>query len=355
MLERIPYSDALPASFFKLATRPYSPLCFAPDEDAPLIEALFRQEAPQHHIVVYTDHRQLRLVGLFPLQGSEAYFGFWETTYNPDLNARAFALLAADAVHFRKDTIAGPLHFNTYQRYRLRLGAPPSWHQFDREPVNPGYYPNLLRQAGFTPSLTFQSQLLRAEALPRLYQEKSPALEKLGQIQFDFIPVTPASWELLAEEIYQLIHQVFSQNPAYKPVPRAQFELLYNPQYAARLCPHSSVIFREQGSGRLAAISLCQPNYRALKLPAGTAPEFAVHYQQLLQKTLLAKTVGVHPDFRRQGLMELLAAYAMQQFQNYYAEIIFCLMRSDNYSLRFTNGLSVETAHYALFERRVGV
>ncbi|GAA4354696.1 hypothetical protein GCM10023185_16760 [Hymenobacter saemangeumensis] len=354
MLERIVYSGQLPASFFDLAAPRYAQSSFAPEEEADQVRQLLRMEAGQHTVIVYTDHQRLRLVGIFPQAGSAAYFGFWETTNDAELNKAAFAMLEADAATLHKQTLAGPLHFNTFHRYRLRLGPAPSWQQFDREPVNPAYYPELLKQLGFQPSITFQSRLLRADTVPRVYLEKNPALEMLARIPFDFIPVTPESWVLLADDIARLIHEIFNANPAYKAVPRAQFDLLYNPVYAARLCPHSSVLFRDQRSGRLAAISLCHPNYQELDLPAGVAPEFARDYPRLPRRTLLAKTVGVHPDFRQQGLMDLLAAYAMQKFQTYYEEVIFCLMRADNYSLRFTDGLPVETAHYALFERRVG-
>jgi len=350
MLERIPYAGQLPASFFELPQRLYAGQPFAPAEDAAAVRQLFEQEAAQHEIVIYTDHRNLRLVGLFPLAGEVAYFGFWETTDDAALNAEAFAVLAADADWLGKTSIVGPLHFNTFQRYRLRLSPTPSWPQFDREPVNPAYYPRLLAGLGFAPSLHFESRRLRAADVPLAYQQKQSALAELARIPFDFIPLTPATWPLLADELYQLVHEVFSQNPAYKAVPRVQFDALYNPAYAAQLCPHSSVLFRDQASGRLAALSLCQPNYYGLSLPPGVTPVFERDSPCLPHKTLLVKTVGVHPDFRQRGLQDLLAAYAMRSFQQYYEEAIFCLMRADNHSLRFTKDLPVETAHYALFE-----
>ena len=353
MLERIVYDGALPASFFSLVLPLYAQLPFAPDEDEALIRQLFDLEAPQHTIVIYTDHQNVRLAGIFPHNGEVAYFGFWETVFDQQLTAEVFDLAIADAARFGKNSIVGPLHFNTYHRYRLRLGPAPSWQQFDREPVNPEYYPQLLQRAGFKVKMGFQSRLLRAETVPRVYQEKQPVLAKLPQVPFDFVPLNPESWKILAGEIYELIHQIFSQNPAYKPVSRTQFDLLYNAKYAAKLCPHTAVAFRDKGSGKLAAISLCHPNYHGLNLPAGETPSFGRDYPRLPRKTLLSKTLGVHPAFRQQGIMDLLAAYGMLQFQQYYEEIIFCLMRNDNYSLRFTDHLPVETAHYALFEKEI--
>lgn len=351
MLERIPYTGQLPASFFELPKRLYASQPFAPEENEAAVRQLFEQEAAQYEIVIYTDHRNLRLAGLFPHAGEVAYFGFWETTDDAALNTEAFAVLAADADWLGKTRIVGPLHFNTFQRYRLRLGPTPDWQQFDREPVNPAYYPRLLEALSFAPSLHFESRRVRADAVPLAYRQKQAALAEITRIPFDFIPLTPVTWPLLAAELYQLVHEIFSQNPAYKAVPRAQFDALYNPAYAARLCPHSSVLFRDQASGRLAALSLCQPNYHEISLGPSIPPVFERDYPCLPRKTLLVKTVGVHPDFRQRGLQDLLAAYAMRSFQQYYEEAIFCLMRADNYSLRFTKDLPVETAYYALFER----
>ena len=114
------------------------------------------------------------------------------------------------------------------------------------------------------------------------------------------------------------------------------------------------MLFRHRASGQLAALSLCQPNYQPLALPPGAAPIFARDYSLLSRpRTLLAKTVGIHPDFRSQGLQALLAAYAMRSFLTYYDDVIFCLMRADNLSLRFTDGLPFEAAHYALFEQEL--
>ena len=150
-----------------------------------------------------------------------------------------------------------------------------------------------------------------------------------------------------------LVQEVFSQNPAYRAVSKAQFRLLYNVAYAEGLCPHTSVLFRHRPSGRLAALSLSQPNYHSLGRAVSEHPVFARDYPRLTTRTLLAKTVGVHPGFRGQGLQALLAAYAMQEFRTYYDDVVFCLMRTENLSLRFTKDLPAEVAHYALFERAV--
>lgn len=350
-IERLPYAGELPASFDVVGRQPYAGLGYAP-ADEPAAE-LCAQLADTHDIVFYTDHWNLRLAGLFPKGGGVAYFAFWETAGALLLNQLAFDQLLADAAARGFGTVRGPLHFSPYFRYRLRLGAAPSWRQFDREPVNPPYYPGLLTELGFRPVLTFESRRLRAGHVPAVYAQRRAVQEQLPRLDFDFIPLTPAVWQALADEIFALIQQVFSQNPTYRAVSKAQFLLLYNVAYAEGLCPHSSVLFRHRPSGRLAALSLCQPNYHELGRATSEPAVYARDYPRLSTRTLLAKTVGVHPDFRGQGLQALLAAYAMQEFKAHYDDVIFCLMRTENLSLRFTKDLPTEVAHYALFERKV--
>lgn len=310
-------------------------------------------EAGRNEIVIYTDQTSLRLVGIFPENSTEAYFGFWETANDLFLNQRAFSLLETDARQRGRTTLVGPMNFNTFHRYRLRLDEAPSWGRFDREPVNPAYYPVLLAQIGFRVRSQFESRLLRKETVPAVYQGKQQLLAALKTIPFEFISLNPETWQRYEDELFELVHQVFSANPAYKPIPKEQFLLLYNRRFSERLCPYSSVLFRDKRSGRLAAMSFCHPNYQSLTFPSGDAPNFVRDFPRLDRKILLVKSVGVHPAFRQRGLMSYVGAYGMLKFQALYDEVIFCLMRTDNFSLHFSDGFPFERARYALFEKQI--
>ncbi|WP_187261154.1 hypothetical protein [Pontibacter beigongshangensis] len=353
MIDRFGYTGTLPASFFTLVPPLYAELPYTLHEDPAAVQRLFDLESARNEIIVYTDHRRLRLVGIFPKDSAEAHFGFWETTDNLSINQEAFALFEADAKARGKANITGPLHFNTFQRYRLRLVELPSWGVFDREPVNPVYYGCLLEQLGYAPQSLFESRCICKEDIPAVYMNKKLYLEEVQKIPYDFVPLTPETWQQYEQEIFELVHEVFGSNPAYKPVPREQFNMLYNLAFAQKLCPNSSVLFRHKETEKFVAMSFCHPNYQSLPLPAGVSPTFARDYPRLREKVLLVKTVGVHPDFRQQGLMTYLGAYTMLTFKELYEEVIFCLMRSDNYSTHFTNSLPYELAKYALFGKSI--
>lgn len=346
MIDRIPFDSVLPGCFFSITS--------SSDENPAVILPLFQMEAARNEIIIYTDQQRLRLVGIFPEGSTDAYFGFWETANDLPLNQRAFSLLETDARQRGRTVILGPMNFNTFHRYRLRLNEP-SWGRFDREPVNPAYYPELLEQIGFRRRSLFESRLIRSETVPIVYRDKKQLLEEVAKIPFDFIPLNPETWQRYESELYELVHQVFSANPAYKPISKAQFDLLYNRQFSGKLCPHSSVLFRDQQSGKLVAMSFCQPDYQSLALLPGDTPNFVRDFSRLPKKVLLVKSVGVHPAFRKRGLMSFLGAYGMLGFQKLYDEVIFCLMRADNFSLHFSDGFLFERAHYALFEKLVVV
>ena len=349
-IDRIIYENALLDRFFSTANRT--------DEEPGFVAQLFELEADRNEIILYLGPPEVRLVGIFPHQSEEAFFGFWETDNDLALNQQAFALLEADARQRNRKKLVGPLNFSTFHHYRLRLNEP-SWGRFDKEPTNPMYYPALLSELGFRVRSRFKSRLISTESIPIAYAQKEQLLAMLAHVPFEVIPLNPATWEQYEGEIAELVHQVFKANPAYKPISTAQFQLLYNRRFAEKLCPHTSVLFREKASdnvrdgatGRLVALSFCLPNYQSLALSPGDAPNFIRDYPRLEKKVLLVKTVGVHPAFRQQGLMSYLGAYGMLRFRELYDDVIFCLMRADNFSLHFSDTLPHETAHYALFEK----
>lgn len=346
----INYSGSLPASFFDIPQAIYSSLPLDFSEDVSITNQLFQEEASRNEIVLYTDHASVRLAGIYPNHSTDAYFGFWETTNEEALCKLVFSMLEKDARKRGRTNIIGPINFNTFHNYRLRVGNYPSWISFDREPTNPLYYPSLLEFNGFTSRAEFESRLITSTDVPEVYKNKEQLLQALKTVPYKFIPLDEHTWAKYEDEIFVLLDAIFSQNPMYKQISQSQFKLLYNASYAQKLCPYSSVMLRDKASGQLAGISMCHPNYHPLKLE-NKSVVFAQHFPLLSRKTLLVKTVGVHPSFRQQGLMNYMGAYGMLSFREHYEDVIFCLMRSDNYSLQFTNGFRLERATYMLYQK----
>jgi len=352
LVERILYKNSIPDSFFEIPAKIYEGLSIKLTEDRAMIAALFEIEAEKNEIIIYTDHQHIRLVGIFPHHEDSVYFGFWESADDQALNREAFSLLESDANVRKRVNMTGPINFNTYNRYRIRTGHLPSWNRFDSEPVNPVYYSSLLAQVDFKEKLTFESRYIAQNTLPVLYADYAALMDEQSKIPFKVIALNEQSWLQYERELFELIEIVFNQNPFYKAISFEQFRLLYNAKFLRKICPHSSVILIDPQSGRLAAMSICYPDYQSLPATA-QGYDFNRDYPLLKKRRLLGKTVGVHPDFRRQGLMNYICTHYIRAANQYYEDTIFCLMRSDNYSVHFTDHTPYESVKYILYEKEL--
>src|SRR5688572_25101513 len=101
-IRRITYAKELPGGFFEIPKSIYASLPFSLSENKEAIAALFVEESKRNQILMYTDHENLRLVGIFPEDSNQCFFGFWETTNDPDRNNDAFQLLLEDARNMRR-------------------------------------------------------------------------------------------------------------------------------------------------------------------------------------------------------------------------------------------------------------
>jgi hypothetical protein len=344
-------SVELPDSYYALGELVYRNLPFCYQQQPQEVNQLLRL-AGEGKELLFFELDGACLLGIFKPKEQQAAFAFWECLTDFDACQELFQAFESAARERGCVQLDGPLHFNTFHRYRLRLGeAAPSWLQFDREPVNPCYYSDFLSRLGYQTKHLFESRLLQTRIIPTVYSSKKDLVESVKQLPYAFIPLNRKSWEEHELGIYELIGAIFGQNPGFQSVQLEEFKLLYNATYAEALCPLTSLLLADKSTGQLVAISLCHPNYSPLQL-AGP-PNFEVHYPLLQHRTLLAKTQGVHPDYRQKGLMNYLGAYGMLSFRAYYDDIIFCLMREDNPSLRFTDGFAHEKCQYASYHKRL--
>lgn len=311
------------------------------------LEAILSEEAQYAELLWFWQEGQGGLLLQLPHKAEQAFFGL---VYFRSAAVAQALLAAAESVaqtrHY--EALVGPLNFSTYYDYRLALSEAP-WPVFPGEPRAPWQWSAWLEAAGYQAKYRYQSRLIQAHSIPTVYQQKQAFLASLSQIPYDFLPLNPENWRAYHREIQGLLHEIFKANPFYRALSYERFCQLYPLSFGERLCPHTSVLFVAKETGELAAISLCLPNYGALD--SQESPVFKIDYPRLERPTMLSKTVGVAPAHRKQKLMSYLAAYGMMVFQDYYRECIFCLMREDNPSLRFTDALPYQKREYALFAK----
>lgn len=306
--------------------------------------------------------QQARLAGFFRpgqlIDGeAAAFFGYWECAENSlAANQALFDALRDWARAQGATRLYGPINFTTFGAYRVRQDAFAAG-AFPGEPWNPPHYPSLLAQLGlairYTYQSTFNDTAAIIDAVKADYLRVKPVLEK----SVSLTAMTPDFWLANLDEIYGFVDQVFGGNFAYTPISRAAFIAQCGEPFALRFCPRTSVLARTH-DGRIAGFFLVYPDYSPL-LQRGNpqrvqASEIrhALHFDALPRpRRGLARTGGVHPDFRALGLFTAMSCELMLRAEGVYERMAATLVREDNRSLNFAARHAAETHHYALYQQ----
>lgn len=355
-------AQALPAAFTELPHQVYAGDANWLGEDAAAVQRQFSSANPwfadgQAWLGVLPG--QARLAGFCRQQVVDgevaAFFGYWEGVDELEPHAALFSALKDWARAQGAKRLYGPINFSTYGAYRLRLDG----HEepaFPGEPANPGYYPTLLTQQGFALRYrylsTFQDTPSVVASIKADYQRVKPKLEQL--VRFD--AMTPAFWMNHLDELYDFVEAVFGNNFAYTPISREGFGAACGEAFAERFCPQTSVLARRL-DGRIAGFFLVFPDYSPLmrqgcaQAVAASDIRYAPHADLLpLPRMALAKTGGVHPDFRAHGLFTALSCELSLRADGVYEQLCAALVRDDNPSIKMAqrHGLAHER-HYGLY------
>ena len=289
---------------------------------------------------------------------SAAWFGYFESANDPE----AVSALLGEAADWARaegaEVLYGPIDFNTFGRYRIRVGAEPDAMPFPGEPYNPPYYADLLRGAGFTPAREYVTQIGRIR--PQPLEAKRAIAASIERQGYTLEPLDGASWLAALPELHRKADEIFSESFAYTPVPFEQFALGYGASVARRLCARTSLLARDS-DGDLAAFLLVYPHYGPLAIQgAGDArvPMSALSYEEhdpvLVARgetRAVAKTVGVCPKHRSRGLMDALGAVAIDRGVGRYDRWVGAMIRADNRSRRFGAAHAETERTYALYRR----
>jgi GNAT superfamily N-acetyltransferase len=303
---------------------------------------------------------QARLAGFVSGQEVDgekvAFFGFWESANRLRPNQQLFQALSEWAREQGATRIYGPINFTTFGAYRVRLNAFDA-SAFPGEPWNPAYYPQLLEELGFKLRYrylsTFNDTRQVASSVREDYLRTKPLLERKVSLE----ALSPEFWMDNLDELYGFVDQVFGGNFAYSKLSLEAFRSQCGAPFAERLCPHSSVLARSL-DGRIAGFFLVYPDYGPL-LEQGNPQRvqaaeisYASHYPRLPQPCrALAKTGGVHPEFRELGLFTAMGCELSLRAEDRYELIAATLVREDNNSRHFAQRHGGGKTHqYGLYQ-----
>lgn len=285
-----------------------------------------------------------------------AFFGFWESSEQLPANRTLFDGLQQWAREQGATRLYGPINFTTFGHYRIRLDGfdhPP----FPGEPWNPVYYPRLMGELGLNTHYRYISTFnTTPEILTTVkpdYLRVKPKLEQAVAME----AMTAEFWMQNLDELYGFVDQVFGGNFGYTAISRAAFAAQCGSSFAEKFCSKTSVLARAK-DGRIAGFFLTYPDYSPL-LQQSNAQRlqlnditFTAHAAQLPSpRRLLAKTGGVHPDFRAIGLFTAMSCELSLRAEGLYDIMVGALVREDNNSRQFALRHGSGGQHsYALFQ-----
>jgi len=352
--------------FFAIAAQVYDGDPHWIPENQSAIRAQFSADNPYFErceAEIFLAKDQCRLVGFFngqqPIEGETvAYFGYWETVNDVELNREIFSEFFDWAKKKGATRVYGPINFTTYGDNRLRIDSFGE-SAFIGEPYNPDYYPSILEKLSFDKKFGYMSQI--APDVNQVIKLVSPAYHKMMQQiegQFTVERLTGDIWMDNLDVLYPLVDLIFRQNFAYSPISEATFKKACGESFAKKLDPETSVLVRD-AKGRIAGFFIVYPDYGELVNQSGKEQHavtadtvnFAEHYPLLSEPRLaLAKTGGVHPDYRSAGLFTLMSMQVTLWAEDRYERIAGAMVREDNHSLNYAKHGEIQR-NYALFQR----
>lgn len=314
---------------------------------------------------LWSRSREARLAGFYDprvkIDGrSVAYFGYFECLDRYEIVQSIFDEFSAWAKSRGAEVVYGPINFNTFNNYRIRIGEHYATPPFLGEPYNPGYYELFLEELGYKMAVRYVTQESFAEDMEPIIsgikQSKMGGAFHLPGLKIESLD--SEIWCQHLQDIYLLVDEIFKENFAYSGISFETFARSYGRSFADKFCPHSSVCARDV-HGKIVGFFLGFPDYGPLlwqrAMPPVPAEEikYAEHFRLIERPRFLGKTGGVHPDFRRLGLFNLLVAESACRAVKIYYSLNGCLMREDNPSLRFSQPFARQTRSYGLFVKNL--
>lgn len=227
---------------------------------------------------------------------------------------------------------AAPMDGNTWRSYRFVTGGSKA-PAFFLEPCNPGYYPELLQNAGFAALSRYSSSLVDLEE-DRFHSRVRDRLERRGVIIRE---IDPGNFEAELERLYHLSLAAFADNFLYTPVSLAEFGELY--EKVSPLVVPEYVRFAEV-DGQPVAFVFALPDYLEQRR-TGQAT------------TLVVKTLATHPEWRHLGIGSVLVGQVQAAARaRGFTRAIHALQHEANSSLKITRrNQGCRFREYALFAR----
>lgn len=293
-----------------------------------------------------------------------AFFGYWETVEEKEADEAIFESVEEWATSRGARRLCGPINFSTYGKNRVRLEIKDDGVPFVGEPYDRGGYAGVLQGLGFEERSRAMTQTAPGETMAKVWRSRSRMLERAAEEGVRIEALTPEVWLANLDELHGLVDSMFADNFGYTPLSRESFRQSCNEGYIGRTDRDCSVIGYD-GEGRIIGFLLVYPHWGPLLIQGAAKARvgesevsFREHFGRLesLGREVggILKTGAVAPEYRRKELFHALTVSAFQRGEGRYDRWYGALIRADNPSRRYGDGVSEQSRWYALFSRSIG-
>lgn len=341
------------SSFFELSSKIYKDVGFWIPENPELI---IKQHAniPKHSYKVFQTENS-RLVGYIQEKLDCAFFGFWETLEDNESNERVFKDFESWVRKNQIRHVYGPINISTFYNNRLRMDCF-EYPQFQDEPVNPTYYPELLYGLDYKIIHTYSTRY--HNNISELAESLLIRKETIYCSEFKITQLTPDFWNDNIDELYTVINSIFENNFGFTGVSKNSFVRDISESIREKMCPISSVVAISKLDNSIAGFFIGYPDYGPILRQdnANRVSSSSVTFNDYVKlprpRMCLAKTAGVLPKYRSNRLFTLLGIELIVRASKHYDRLSGTLIRDDNNS----NGFSLICPHkrtYGMFTKEI--
>lgn len=305
---------------------------------------LFRFAAPRHFVALRGSQAVGTITAMIDTRAvfngvPTGYVGFFACTEDLSVARSLIDAAVADLSRRGARRILAPVDGSIWHGYRFLVSGfeEPA---FPSEPRNPPWYPSLFERCGFARCATYCS-VVRTD-LAAQAARFAPTLAASCLAGFRFRPMSVVHWRRDLRLLYELSKAIFSDHLAYVDISFDEFRSIYSG--ASPLL--ADVFLAHAPDGTPAGFVSGYPDYAPIlrRLKRGDRSAGWIH------DTTVIKTIGVLPQFRRQGMGSALAAimYARARKRGS-TSVIWALMAEDNPSRLLAASADQPCKEYALY------
>lgn len=245
-----------------------------------------------------------------------SFFGFFESINDTEAVSRLFDEAEKYCAGKGIDSLEGPFNPNHYSELGLQVshyGAPPAFFQ----PYNPGYYPNLLRAAGFRPSAVLQT--MKNENIREYLREcygTCPSPADADGYRVRSLSLNDLENEL--ERIREVNNDAFSSNWHFLPLSREEY--LFSAKFLKFVTrPELIKIVEHQGRpvGILHCVLDINPLLRKMRGRTDPVSRLRFLFGRRKIRTLIIFSVGIKKAYRHTPAYRLLFQEFRRTAQKY--------------------------------------